>query len=117
MPFGYETRRIGVGRGTGFRPDYVQLARVGTSHARIRGGGPLPGLAPRTNTRIVLPGPTHLDNLADLVAGPIGPNLVTDAHLAALAIEHQAELLSNDTDFGRFPGLAWRNPLTSTSAE
>lgn len=68
------------------------------------------------NTRIVLPGPTHLDILTDLVAGPIGPNLVTDAHLAALAIEHQAELLSNDTDFGRFPGLAWRNPLTSASA-
>lgn len=68
------------------------------------------------NTRIVLPGPTHLDILTDLVAGPVGPNLVTDAHLAALAIEHQAELLSNDTDFGRFAGLAWRNPLTTASA-
>ena len=69
------------------------------------------------NTRIVLPGPTHLDVLTDLVAGPIGPNLITDAHLAALAIEHQAELLSNDSDFGRFPGLAWRDPLTSTSVD
>ncbi|MYF29929.1 MAG: type II toxin-antitoxin system VapC family toxin [Gammaproteobacteria bacterium] len=67
------------------------------------------------NAQIVLPGPTHLDILTDLVAGPIGPNLVTDAHLAALAIEHQAELHSNDSDFARFPGLAWRNPLTSTS--
>jgi len=63
------------------------------------------------NARIVLPGPTHLDVLTDLVAGPIGPNLITDAHLAALAIEHQAELHSNDSDFARFPGLAWRNPL------
>lgn len=38
-------------------------------------------------------------------------NLTTDAQLAALAVEHQAELHSNDTDFARFPGLRWRNPL------
>jgi hypothetical protein len=37
--------------------------------------------------------------------------LTTDLHLAALAIEHQAELHSNDADFSRFPGLQWRNPL------
>jgi predicted nucleic acid-binding protein len=39
--------------------------------------------------------------------------LTTDLHLAALAIENQAELHSNDTDFGRFPGLRWHNPLRS----
>jgi len=38
-------------------------------------------------------------------------NLVSDAHLAALAIEHGAELCSADRDFGRFPGLRWMNPL------
>ena len=38
-------------------------------------------------------------------------NLTTDAHLAALAIEHQAELHSTDRDFGRFAGLRWKNPL------
>lgn len=38
-------------------------------------------------------------------------NLTTDAHLAALAIEYQAELHSSDADFSRFPGLRWRNPL------
>jgi predicted nucleic acid-binding protein len=38
-------------------------------------------------------------------------NLVTDAHLAALAIEHNATLASADADFGRFPGLRWANPL------
>ena len=38
-------------------------------------------------------------------------NLTTDAHLAALAIEHQAELHSTDADFTRFPGLRWVNPL------
>lgn len=38
-------------------------------------------------------------------------NLTTDAYLAALAVEHQAELQSNDTDFHRFEGLRWRNPI------
>ncbi len=63
------------------------------------------------NVRILLPGPAHMDVLAGLLAGHVGSNLVTDAHLAALAIEHQAELHSNDTDFARFSGLAWRNPV------
>ncbi len=66
------------------------------------------------NVRIVLPGPTHLDIFTGLLAGPMGPNLVTDAHLAALAIEHQAELHSNDGDFARFSGLTWRNPVAQT---
>lgn len=38
-------------------------------------------------------------------------NLVSDAHLAALAVEHGLELCSNDSDFARFPELRWRNPL------
>ena len=38
-------------------------------------------------------------------------DLTTDAQLAALAVENQAELHSNDTDFSRFDGLRWRNPL------
>lgn len=46
-----------------------------------------------------------------LAAAGVGANLVTDAHLAALAMEYQAEVHSNDTDFSRFPGLRWRNPL------
>jgi toxin-antitoxin system PIN domain toxin len=41
-------------------------------------------------------------------------NLTTDAHLAALAIEHGAELCSTDADFGRFHGLRWVNPLTES---
>jgi len=45
---------------------------------------------------------------------PLGAagNLVNDAHLAALAIEHGAELCSSDNDFSRFEGLRWVNPLT-----
>ena len=44
---------------------------------------------------------------------PVGAagNLVVDAHLAALAIEHGATLASSDRDFGRFPRLAWVDPL------
>jgi predicted nucleic acid-binding protein len=41
----------------------------------------------------------------------VAGNLTSDAHLAALAIEHGAELCSSDTDFGRFVGLRWTNPV------
>ena len=62
--------------------------------------------------RVVEPGPRHLDLLAELFrATAVGGALTTDTHLAALAIEHQAELHSNDADFARFPGLRWRNPI------
>jgi hypothetical protein len=46
---------------------------------------------------------------------PLGTagNLTTDAHLAALALEHDAELCSVDADFSRFPGLRWSNPLAA----
>ena len=38
-------------------------------------------------------------------------NLVSDAHLAALAVEHNCVLQSADADFARFKGLKWKNPL------
>ena len=66
----------------------------------------------RPQTRLLHPGGRHLDLLGELMkAGSAAGRLTTDAHLAALAIEHQAELHSNDADFSRFPGLRWRNPL------
>ncbi len=45
-----------------------------------------------------------------LEAGTAG-NLTTDAHLAALAISHGAALVSCDSDFARFRGLRWENPV------
>jgi uncharacterized protein len=48
-----------------------------------------------------------------LTDGQAVANLVTDAHLAALAIEHGCELISTDSDFARFPTLVWKNPLSS----
>lgn len=45
-----------------------------------------------------------------LLAGKATANLVSDAHLAALAVEHEAVFYSTDTDFARFRGLRWNNP-------
>ena len=54
----------------------------------------------------------HADILGTLLAATgVHANLVPDAHLAALAIEHGLLLCSADGDFARFPGLRWRNPL------
>jgi toxin-antitoxin system PIN domain toxin len=62
--------------------------------------------------RIVTPCERHAEILFDLLLElSIAGNLAYDAHLAALAIEYQAELVSTDTDFARFPGLRWFNPL------
>jgi len=52
--------------------------------------------------------------LGELLALPgVYGNLVPDAHLAALAIEHGLTLCSTDGDFARFPGLTWLNPLSA----
>lgn len=63
---------------------------------------------------VTIPEPTerHLRTMRDLLS-PLGTggNLTSDAYLAALAIEHGAELCSADNDFGRFKRLRWRNPL------
>jgi uncharacterized protein len=74
------------------------------AHARAWLGQPYVGIAH--------PGERHAELLFGLLetVGAAG-NLTTDAHLAAVAIEHQAELHSTDTDFARFPGLRWINPI------
>ena len=61
---------------------------------------------------IVHPGARHLSILRGLVLPlGMGGNLTSDAHLAALAIENRAELCSADTNFAKFLGLKWHNPL------
>jgi hypothetical protein len=64
------------------------------------------------STRLVHERDEHWSILRALLGetGTAG-NLVTDAHLAALAISHGAELVSCDSDFGRFKGLRWHNPI------
>lgn len=64
---------------------------------------------------VVQPGERHARVLRELLdgAGTAG-NLTSDAHVAALAIEHGATLHSYDTDFARFSGLRWVNPAEGT---
>jgi len=66
----------------------------------------------RAQVRFLQPGPRHLEIAFRLLRelGAAG-NLTTDVQLAALAIENQAELHSNDSDFARFPDLRWVDPL------
>lgn len=67
----------------------------------------------RRHVVFLQPGPRHLEFAFELLQG-IGTagNLTTDVQLAALALEHDAHMCSNDTDFGRFPGVRWINPLS-----
>lgn len=60
---------------------------------------------------VVQPTPRHANLLRALLreTGTAG-NLTTDAHLAALAIEHGADIVSYDRDFARFPGVRHRLP-------
>ncbi len=62
-------------------------------------------------------GPAHIEKALKLLEnlGAAG-NLVTDAQIASLAIEHEAILHTADADFIRFPGLRWFNPITGVGS-
>ncbi len=64
------------------------------------------------STTVIGPTERHAKVVRELLE-PVGTggNLVTDAHLGAIAIEHGATLCTADRDFGRFTGLKWQNPL------
>lgn len=66
---------------------------------------------------VVEPTAHHLSVLGRVLE-PVGSggNLVSDAHLAAIALEHRAEVVTFDADFGRFPGVRWRRPDELTVA-
>ena len=65
--------------------------------------------------RIVwVPGPTedHPAALGRMIeATRASGNLLPDAHLAAIALEHGLVVCSTDGDFARFPGIRWHDPL------
>ncbi len=64
------------------------------------------------HVKIILPSDQHFARLSELLirVGTAG-NLMTDAHLAALAMERGLILQTTDADFARFPNVKWKNPL------
>jgi toxin-antitoxin system PIN domain toxin len=96
------------------------FVRVGTS-ARVFREPMTPGEAAghvrswleQPGVQVLDPGTRHIEEVLTLLEklGTAG-NLVTDAQIAALAIEQHAVVHTSDTDFVRFPGLRWFNPLT-----
>ena len=69
-------------------------------------------LRDRPNCVPLAPGPRHWEIFEHLCrAARVKGNLVADAYLAALAMEHGSEWITTDSDYGRFPGLRWRHPI------
>lgn len=110
------------------QPHLVRLAwvtilafvRIGT-HPRVfehpmsiaEAGSHVESWLERPMVDLLEPGARHWPILSRLLArARASGNLVTDAHLAALAIEHGATLYSSDRDFARFDELSWEDPLT-----
>ena len=98
----------------------IGFLRLMTNRAMLREPMPVNEVVARVqewfeadNVATLNPGPRHWTLMSALVSklGTAG-NLITDVHLAALAIEHNAALHSNDADFSRFSGLRFVNPLT-----
>jgi toxin-antitoxin system PIN domain toxin len=85
---------------------FAEPVAVGDAIERVRAWLECPGVS------FLAPGPNYLEIAFRLLSalGAAG-NLTSDVQLAAHAIEQQAELCSNDLDFGRFSGLRWSNPL------
>jgi len=64
------------------------------------------------NIQLLAPSDTHWHHFRRmLLDGQASGQLVSDAHLAALALEYGGVLYTTDRDFARFPGLRWKNPL------
>lgn len=65
------------------------------------------------NIQLLTPGDNYWSLFQQLcIQGQVSSALVSDAHLAALTVEYGGILYTTDRDFGRFPGLRWKNPLT-----
>jgi toxin-antitoxin system PIN domain toxin len=74
--------------------------------------GRVRGWLAHSHVRFIVPGPRYLEIAFDLLETTgAATNLTTDIQLAAHAIEQDADLHSNDRDFGRFADLRWVDPL------
>jgi toxin-antitoxin system PIN domain toxin len=71
-------------------------------------------LIARPTATFLQPGARHWAIMVDLIErADVRGAMVSDAYLAALAIEHGCQLVTTDSDFARFPSLRWRHPLAS----
>ncbi len=86
-------------------PRLFEGASLAHARSQVRSWLELP------NTWIPAPTEEHARILGELLDNEHSHRLVTDAHLAALALEHGLVLCSSDGDFARFPQLRWENPL------
>jgi hypothetical protein len=69
-------------------------------------------LIARPTAAFLQPGARHWAIMVDLISrADVRGAMVSDAYLAALAIEHGCQLVTTDSDFARFPTLRWRHPL------
>lgn len=100
-------------------PAVFGFVRIGTS-ARVhdtplsvtQAGDYVQGWLARPQTRFLAAGREHVRLAVGLLEGlGTGASLTTDAQLAAYALEFGGTVHSNDSDFGRFPGVSWVNPL------
>ena len=97
----------------------LAFLRVGTNPRIRKAAFSLPeataivtGWFERPTVTLLNPGERHWEILREMMTkGQVRGPLVTDAHLAALAIEHGCSLATADRDFARFPGLKFFNPL------
>ena len=97
---------------TGFVRVITNSTIVSPSYSSISAVDLLMDWFERSHVIPLEPQDAHLALLRQNLAVPGGgPNLVTDAHIAAVAMEYDAEVHSADRDFGRFPGVRWHNPL------
>ena len=97
----------------------LAFIRIGTNPSALgqalsveEAAGIVSGLLEQPSAVFLHPGEQHWTLLRRLlIEAQARRDLVIDAHLAALAIEHGAMLCTTDRDFARFPGLRWQNPL------
>ena len=105
-----------------FEPVLASVLRVSTHPAVYR--QPTPRAIVESFIDACLAAPSALPLRADVghwsvfrelcVRADCRGNLVQDAYLAALALEHNCAFMTTDRDFARFPGLRWRHPLDAT---
>lgn len=101
-------------------PVLTAFIRIGTNPRLQRRPLTLKEAVPRVQSwldqpcvRLIQPTEAHWTIFQRLLRdGNATANLVSDAHLAALAVEHNCTLQSTDMDFARFKGLKWKNPFS-----